>query len=254
MPKLWDEAEGKQCCQTIVGPVGLAGVTLILGTKGIVPARMAAANPSRQQEVPPSEGQWHPEQFSSWGVARGEFSRACAPSSATVYAFQPPQKCLRKSQVVPMCQMSLWKNSHDFSGIVLHSQRGRAWDRQSYWLGVDRGPWIKIFAHFPKHCWQGIEVIFREFQYLYRENDILGTGSQGMTEQTSRWEWPGRTSEAVWGDSGGEQGWGLTAPGDHVGPPGCLAGQVQLVFCSWVMVKICVGWITLTAPHRDKSL
>lgn len=45
-------------------------------------------------------------------------------------------KCLRKSQVVPMCQMSLWKNN--FSGIVLHSQWGRAWDRQSYgWLWTE---------------------------------------------------------------------------------------------------------------------
>lgn len=49
------------------------------------------SNPSTQQKVPPSEGQRHPERLSSWGVARGEFSRACAPSSATVYAFQPPQ-------------------------------------------------------------------------------------------------------------------------------------------------------------------
>lgn len=91
MPKLWDEAEGKQCCETIVGPVGLAGVTLILVTKDLVPAGMAAINPSAQQKVPPSEGQWQPEKLSSWGIARGEFSRACAPSSATVYAFQPPQ-------------------------------------------------------------------------------------------------------------------------------------------------------------------
>lgn len=60
-------------------------------TKDVVPARMAAVNPSTQQKVPPSEGQRHPERLSSWGVARGEFSRACAPSSATVYAFQPPQ-------------------------------------------------------------------------------------------------------------------------------------------------------------------
>lgn len=54
-------------------------------------ARMAAANSSTQQKVPPSEGQRQPEQLSSWGVARVEFSRACAPSHATVYAFQPPQ-------------------------------------------------------------------------------------------------------------------------------------------------------------------
>lgn len=74
-----------------MGPVGLAGVTLVLVTKDVVPARMAAVNPSTQQKVPPSEGQRHPERLSSWGVARGEFSRACAPSSATVYAFQPPQ-------------------------------------------------------------------------------------------------------------------------------------------------------------------
>lgn len=67
------------------------GVTLILVTKDVVPARMAAVNPSMQQKVPPSEGQRRPKQFSSWGVARGEFSRACAPSNATVYAFQPPQ-------------------------------------------------------------------------------------------------------------------------------------------------------------------
>lgn len=53
---------------------------------------------------------------------------------------------------------------------------------------------------------------------------------------------------------GGEQGWGLTAPGDCVGPAGCLVGQVQLVFCSCVLVKIRVGLIILTAPHRDKSL
>lgn len=144
MPKLWDEAEGKQCCQTIVGPVGPAGsgprsrVTLILVTKDIVPARMAAANPSTQQKVPPSEGQRQPEQLSSWGVARGEFGRAYAPSSATVYAFQPPQVFKEEPTVVPMCQTSLWKNNHDFNGIVLHSQWGRAWDRQSYgWVWTE---------------------------------------------------------------------------------------------------------------------
>lgn len=74
-----------------MGPVGLAGVTLILVTEDSVLARMAASNPSTQQKVPPSEGQRQPEQLSSWGVARVEFSRACAPSNATVYAFQPPQ-------------------------------------------------------------------------------------------------------------------------------------------------------------------
>lgn len=63
----------------------------------------------------------------------------------------------------------------------------------------------------------------------------------------------GRTAEAVWGDGGGEQGWGLSAPGGRVGPAGCLVGQVQLVFCSCVVVKISVGLIILTAPHRDKS-
>lgn len=37
-----------------------------------------------------------------------------------------------------MCQMSLWKNNHDFSGIVLHSQWDRAWDRQSYgWVWTE---------------------------------------------------------------------------------------------------------------------
>lgn len=60
-------------------------------SQGFVLARMAALNPSTQQKVPPSEGQWQPEQLSFQGVARREFSRACAPSNATVYAFQPPQ-------------------------------------------------------------------------------------------------------------------------------------------------------------------
>lgn len=56
------------------------------------------------------------------------------------------------------------------------------------------------------------------------------------------------------GGGGGEQGWGLTAPGGRVGRAGCLVGQVQLVFCSCAVIKICVGLIILTAPHRDKSL
>lgn len=32
-----------------------------------------------------------------------------------------------------------------------------------------------------------------------------------------------------------------------------LVGQVQLVFCSCVVIKICVGLIILTAPHRGES-
>lgn len=63
----------------------------------------------------------------------------------------------------------------------------------------------------------------------------------------------GQDSRGSLGDGGEEQGWGLTAPGGGVGPAGCL-GQVQLVFCSCVVVKICVGLIVLMAPHRDKSL
>lgn len=61
-------------------------------------------------------------------------------------------------------------------------------------------------------------------------------------------------AEAVWGGWWREQGWGLTAPGGPVGPAGCLVGQAQLVFCSCVVVKIRVGLIILTVPHRDQSL
>lgn len=89
------------------GLCGLAGVTLILVTKGVVPARMAAVNPSTQQKVPLSEGQRQPERLSSWGVARGEFSRACAPSSATVYAFQPPQAFKEEPSSANVPKMSL---------------------------------------------------------------------------------------------------------------------------------------------------
>lgn len=51
----------------------------------------------------------------------------------------------------------------------------------------------------------------------------------------------GQDSRGSLGGDGGEQGWGLIAPGGHVGPAGCLVGQVHLVFCSCLVIKICVG-------------
>lgn len=152
-------------------------------------ARMAAVNPSTPQKVPPSEG----HSLSSWilGVLPGlSLAEPVPPFNATVCAFQPPQVFKEEPSSTNVPNESV-KEKPWLQCDCTAFPMGQGLRQTELWLGVDGGPWIKTFARFSKHCWQGIEVIFRGFQYLNRENDILGTGSQDRTKQSSR------TAEAV---------------------------------------------------------
>lgn len=65
-------------------------------------------------------------------------------------------------------------------------------------------------------------------------------GQDGRGSLGGWWKGAGLGSHSSWGSCGASR----------VG----LVGQVQLVFCSCVAVKIHVGLMILTVPHRDKSL
>lgn len=99
-------------------------------------ARMAAVNPSTPQKVPPSEG----HSLSSWvlGVLPGlSLAEPVPPFNATVCAFQPPQVFKEEPSSTNVPNESV-KEKPWLQLIVLHSQWGRAWDRQSYgWVWME---------------------------------------------------------------------------------------------------------------------
>lgn len=144
MPKRCSEMakaeRGEQCHQTFMGLLWPAGSRLkgdamcrtdpFALLKTLDQLEWLKSNIQCKKKCLPLKDSEQLEQLCSWGVTGGKCRGAHAPasSSATVYAFQLPRQCNEEPTVVMMCQTTLWKNNHYFSGIWLHSQWGGTWD------------------------------------------------------------------------------------------------------------------------------